>query len=90
MKYRKKPVVVDAVQWLGTQVSWDEIHAMGKIKWSPGQMGSNTFFIDTNEGPMKVSVGDWVIKESFATNDRKFYPCKPDIFEATYDVALEM
>ena len=35
---------------------------------------------------MKADIGDYVIKEPFSTDDRKFYPCKPDIFEKTYDL----
>lgn len=41
--------------------------------------------IDTLEGTMTADPGDWIIKEPFATKDRQFYPCKPDIFEATYE-----
>lgn len=41
--------------------------------------------IRTLEGEMKAKPGDWIIREPFATDDRKFYPCKPDIFAATYE-----
>lgn len=41
--------------------------------------------IQTREGDMLAGVGDWIIREPFPTGDRKFYPCKPDIFAATYD-----
>jgi hypothetical protein len=34
---------------------------------------------------MHARFGDWIIKEPFPTRDRQFYPCKPDIFDATYE-----
>jgi hypothetical protein len=34
---------------------------------------------------MRAEPGDYVIREPFPTDDRRFYPCKPDIFEATYE-----
>lgn len=78
--YRKKPVEVEAVQWLGSAESFDKIVAMG-CPWKPGPMGLVEFFIPTLEGDMKVSKGDFVIKGVKG----EFYPCKPDIFEMTYE-----
>ena len=79
MKYRKKPVVIEAIQWDGT--NYDEID-----DW----MGLNStleidgqFIIPTLEGDMRVSEGDWVIRGV----NGEFYPCKPDIFEKTYEPA---
>jgi len=83
MKYRKKPVVIEAVQWKATKVSFDEIMAMGDVPWKPGPMGSKSFIITTLEGDHKVSDGDFVIKGVAG----EFYPCKPDIFEKTYEPA---
>lgn len=40
--------------------------------------------IPTKEGVMLCSLGDYLIKEPFPTDDRMFYPCKPDMFELTY------
>ena len=81
MKFRKKPVVIEAMQyedtfsfclkikeWTGSLV--DPIHI------NPGQC-----YIKTPEGIMSVSEGDWVIKGVSG----EFYPCKPDIFELTYE-----
>lgn len=59
MKYRKKPVVIDAVQ--ATEAT--DIH--------------------TNEGVMRADVGDWII--TGVEGER--YPCKPSIFEKTYEPA---
>lgn len=43
--------------------------------------------IETLEGTMIAEPGDWIIREPFAMDGRKFYPCKPRIFEATYEPA---
>ena len=80
-KYRKKPVVIEAVQWLGSKLSFDEIQAMGDVPWKPGPMGSESFLIETLEGDHTVSLNDFVIKGV----QGEFYPCKPDIFAATYE-----
>jgi hypothetical protein len=80
-KYRKKPVVIEAVQWQGTKQSWNEIMDMGLTRWKPGDTGSETFIIETLEGDHLVRKGDYVIKGVKG----EFYPCKPDVFEATYE-----
>lgn len=80
MKYNTRPVEIEAVQWLGTKQSFDEIRAMGNIKWKPGEMGSDTFIIATLEGEHIASKGDYIIKGLKG----EFYPCKPDIFEMKY------
>lgn len=73
MKFRKKPVVIEAYQFL---------------EWSPSCLGvcsggSEIEYphIHTLEGILKVSVGDWIIKGI----NGEFYPCKPNIFEKTYE-----
>ena len=81
MKYRKKPVVVEAVQFLATRESFDEILAMGLRNWKPGKMGTDTFIIETLEGDHLVRKDDYIIKGV----QGEFYPCKPDIFEASYE-----
>ena len=81
MQYRKKPVVIDAVQWDGSKMSFDEIIKMGLKNWKPGEMGSNTFIIETLEGEHLAKNGDFIIRGVKG----EFYPCKPDIFEATYE-----
>jgi hypothetical protein len=86
MKFRKKPVVIEAVQWTATKASFDAILAMGEIPWKPGEMGSETFIVTTFivttlEGDHLVRKGDWVIRGVKG----EFYPCKPDIFAATYE-----
>ena len=88
MKYRKKPVVVDALQWDGT--NFDEIcNFMQKFYGSKlnyenmSEHASKTgeLFIQSLEGVMRASKGDYIIKGI----QGEFYPCKPDIFEVTYE-----
>lgn len=86
MKYRKKPVVIEALQWDGTRKGVDDIRA-----WAPklktvslitNQIGDVTDWrIGTLEGNHIVSPFDFVIRGVAG----EFYPCKPDIFRATYD-----
>jgi len=84
-KYRKKPVVIEAVQWEGSRQSWDAILAMGKIPWSPGEMGTDTFKIETLEGDYTASKDDWIIQGV----QGEFYPVKNDIFLETYDKVVD-
>lgn len=84
--YRKKPVVIEAIQWTGTAISFEEITStFAGMKWSPGEMGSYSFFIETSEGNHLASKGDYIIKGVAG----EFYPCKPEIFNATYESADE-
>lgn len=73
-KFRKKPVVIEAVQFFKDVKPWPE-------GVQPGVLGEYDPFIQTLEGRMFVSDGDWVI--TGVKGER--YPCKPDIFEATYE-----
>lgn len=79
-RFRKKPVVVDAVRWMGGRDSADEVLAFccGAAVW---HIHTNNMSIETSEGVMRATVGDWIIKGVKG----EFYPCKPDIFEATYE-----
>ena len=76
-KYRKKPVVIEAIQFNGENQS-DVAEFMGEM------IRANFFpdiLIETLEGTMKANIGDYIIKGVKG----EFYPCKPDIFEATYE-----
>ena len=78
MKYRKKPVVIDAIQFTGE--NHNEIaDFIGKAGCRAHNTGSIT--ISTLEGTMNASKGDFIIKGV----NGEFYPCKPDIFEKTYE-----
>lgn len=82
MKYRKKPVVIDAIQFQAT--NHDEI-----AEFCRPQMiavgGGRTLVIPTLEGKLVASDGDWIIRGVKG----EFYPCKPDIFAATYEPVTE-
>lgn len=80
-KYTKKPVIIDAEQWKGTQESFNKILEMGLVKWKAGQAGTDTFVIETLEGDHLAKSGDYIIKGVKG----EFYPCKPDIFIMTYE-----
>jgi hypothetical protein len=83
--YRKKPVEIQAVQVIDdlTQIyevaEW--IHANGGKLTDPLCTFDCAFRIHTLEGDMAVNLGDYVIRGVKG----EFYPCKPDIFEATYE-----
>lgn len=83
MKFRKKPVVVDAIQWTGKNTEEIEKFVGKKLKKDKvfSTIGIITLLIPTLESPHEASVGDWIIKGV----EGEFYPCKPDIFVKTYD-----
>ena len=83
MKYRKKPVVIEAVQWDGDNL--DEVVALGGVDTSIGTPQAHQLAILTPEGTMFGSKGDWIIRGVKG----EFYPCKPDIFEMTYEPVEE-
>ena len=78
-KYRKKPVVIDAIQVddtnLDTLVEWVQQHNH-ESNYSQGSI-----YIRTLEGTMRADKDDWIIKGVKG----EFYPCKPDVFAATYE-----
>ena len=86
MKYRKKPVVIEAVQWTGENL--DEIFEFAKGCDRTVVYPANRpegLIITTLEGDYIVSIGDWIIKGV----QGELYPCKPDIFAATYDAVQD-
>lgn len=86
MKFRKKPVVIEAEQFLPPvrPLPADMKELMGvEVPGYPGAPDDAVTVIETLEGPHIVSPGDWII--TGVKGER--YPCKPDIFEATYDPA---
>ena len=85
MRYRKKPVVVEAVKFDGT--NYREVlefihHDMNETGLSGAEKMKLPIVIETLEGDMSVSVGDYVIRGI----QGELYPCKPDIFEQTYQL----
>jgi len=92
-KFRKKPVVIEAMVWDGSIKSTREIvtfmgqdigtDEMSKKKFEEFcNICCKGFSISTLEGDMKASIGDYIIKGIKG----EFYPCKPDIFEASYEI----
>ncbi|MGT2911775.1 hypothetical protein ACVR1I_08715 [Streptococcus cameli] len=79
MRYRKKPVVVEAVKWTGKNI--DEIVGFAKTAVIGYEEPSMKMSITTLEGVMIANKGDYIIKGV----QGEFYPCKPDIFAETYE-----
>ena len=77
-KFRKKPVVIEAMLYDPNTLVVDEFLAWLECQW---RQDSDGIAIITLEGEMKANQGDWIIKGIAG----EFYPCKPDIFEATYE-----
>lgn len=87
MKYRKKPVEIEAIKWDGNNI--DEIKNFCRDKTiiyhdkllNGVKVDLYSLSIITLEGIMSVSIGDYIIKGVKG----KYYPCKPDVFEMTYE-----
>lgn len=99
-KYRKKPVVIEARVWEGHNSFFDptvrwavnnnvDVHfaCVDEEKCADGASMDEPHYlvINTLEGPMKASKGDYIIQGV----QGEFYPCKPDIFAATYEEVTE-
>ena len=88
LRYRKKPIVIDAMQWI------PDLNTQEMIKFcSPrslpveeceycGRHSQTKYEIETLEGSLMISPGDYIIKGV----NGEFYPCKPDIFLKTYEI----
>lgn len=95
MKARKKPIVIEVFQYDGDLKDFDgkyyvpdwAVKALenGIMFYAPLGGLPSELFINTLEGAHHVSVGDYVIKGVHG----EIYPCKPDIFEKTYDIVSE-
>lgn len=94
-KYRKRPVVVDAILWTGENVDECVEFLMGCDLYDDGVYvdgpgighapALGTIDIPTPEGTMTANAGDWLIRGVA----REPYPCKPEIFKATYEPVVE-
>ena len=92
MKYRKKPVVIEAIRWDGENLA-EVLSFTGKSprfeEWFSSfdeyaahvSSDDNKFKVFTPEGAMEANVGDWIIRGVRGEH----YPGKPDIFAATYE-----
>jgi hypothetical protein len=83
MRFRKKPVVVEAECLDGTKEGCKRVHDF--LGWVHNDAGNcpGPLEIETLEGSMMANIGDWIIRGV----NGEFYPCKPDIFEKTYEKA---
>jgi hypothetical protein len=90
--YMKIPVTIQAIQWTGMNlkeiIAFTGLHPSAE-KWTWDQyeevVENDGLKIFTLEGPLHATIGDWIIRGIKG----EFYPCKPDIFEATYEPAGE-
>ncbi len=86
-KFKKKPVVVEARQYLNDSSSFELVGWVNEGQYKRGPevpfatWENGTLTIPTLEGDHIANVGDWIIEGV----QGEFYPCKPDIFEATYE-----
>lgn len=78
-KFRKKPVIIEAIQWTGNNLE--------EIKDFIGyyEYDKKNLIIHTLEGKMIAQVNDWIIRGV----QGEYYPCKPDIFEKTYEPVVD-
>ena len=87
MKFRKKPVVIEAFRWYPCVLfpdGFEGLHPLALIDGPEGEVlpsDNRHLVIKTLEGEMMANPGDWIIKGVAG----EFYPCKPDIFEKTYE-----
>ena len=90
MYYRKKPVVIEAIQWNGNNLTEIKefvddsllVYDIIDTAWQVGKGKPHVLMkIKTLEGDMDVSEKDFIIKGI----NGEYYPCKPDIFEKTYE-----
>ena len=78
LRFRKKPVVIEAILWDGENIR----AVMDFLGWRNAEHDErHGLSIRTLEGTHHASIGDWIIKGVAG----EFYPCKPDIFFATYE-----
>ena len=89
MKYRKKPVVIEAVQFNGFNTENGQVIVSDRPEWLTEAFGKEILFFDkpgtltiqTLEGSMIASPGDYIIRGV----QGEFYPCRNDIFLSTYE-----
>jgi len=83
-KFRKKPVIIEAYQLppVDVDATFELLEFLGKSNRGIFSEREGSLEIHTLEGIMIASPGDWIIKGI----QGEFYPCKPDIFEETYDL----
>lgn len=84
-KYQQKPVIIEAVQWLGTQESLNEVIVFCRHE-AITHGHDNTINVITVDGIMNAAIGDFILRDA----NGKYYVCKPDVFAATYVEVLDL
>lgn len=90
-KFRKKPVIIEAILFDGSEESIEAIRPWARgaefsiLRQPWGDKHAEYIEIPTLEGDMRAAPGEWIIKGV----EGEFYPCKPGIFEKTYEVVNE-
>ncbi len=84
-KYRRKPIVIDAEQLTEGNLENLENWCGGSIKGTRLHRSERVIDVQTLAGEVRVNIGDWII----CGIRGEFYPCKPDIFKATYEKVTE-
>jgi len=90
MKFRKKPIIIEAVRWDGTPHAWNNIIDLGCSPTQDETCKEYEIIIPTledgssNQVKHIASKGDYIIKGIKG----EFYPCKPEIFEETYELVI--
>ena len=79
IKFKKKPVVIEAILWDGKKKTADAIGKASSGRYVAYEQ--DILYVYTLEGTMQARIGDWIIKGVKG----EIYPCKPDIFRATYE-----
>lgn len=79
MQFRKKPVVIEAVRWTGD--NYEEVKAFLGRDFECQHTCHQSISVRTLEGSLHGNLGDWFIRGVKGEH----YPCKPDIFAATYE-----
>jgi len=81
MKFKKKPVEIEAIQWKGDNINeiWDAFTA--EHIYGPTEKNPDFLVLNTTEGPMNCPVGWWVIKGV----EGEIYSCKDSVFKTTYE-----
>ena len=77
-KYRKKPIEIEAIQWNGSNYEEIKEFVDDRELWRPK---SHILIIKTLEGNHRADIGDYIIRGV----EGEFYPCKPEIFNKTYE-----
>jgi hypothetical protein len=85
-RYRKQPLVVEAMQWDGSQKGADQINEWANsVILTPGEADwpDRMLWVAANQAFVPITPNEWVIKDSAG-----FYPCQPDIFKDTYEEVI--